>query len=151
MPRRRPYALRGDRGPLLNTGSSSVALLRALEAFLTHDGSWARTADALHLHVNTVHYRIERVEHFTGRNLSSLRDRLDLWAALLCRTPEPSTTSATPARRARASASPARWPDSLPPPRRGSLRRGRCGRSSTSPARWPPCRPPAPALPRPLA
>ncbi|MEU6114171.1 PucR family transcriptional regulator [Streptomyces sp. NPDC047117] len=95
-------------GPLLNTGSSSVALLHTLEVFLTNDGSWARTAEALHLHVNTVHYRIQRVEHFTGRNLSSLRDRLDLWAALLCRTPEPSTTSATPPRRARASTSPAR-------------------------------------------
>ncbi|MEW1780281.1 helix-turn-helix domain-containing protein [Streptomyces sp. NPDC086777] len=55
------------------------------ETFLACDGSWARTAEALHLHVNTVHYRMQRVEHFTGRDPSRLSDRLDLWAALLCR------------------------------------------------------------------
>ncbi|MGW4910838.1 PucR family transcriptional regulator [Streptomyces sp. NPDC004270] len=60
-------------------------LLSTLETFLACDGSWARTAEALHLHVNTVHYRMQRVEHFTGRDLSRLSDRLDLWAALMCR------------------------------------------------------------------
>ncbi|MFF4500593.1 PucR family transcriptional regulator [Streptomyces sp. NPDC001401] len=77
-------------GPLLRPrNTSSAVLLETLETFLAHDGSWARTAEALHLHVNTVHYRIGRIEHFTGRDLSSLRDRLDLWAALLCRTDDP--------------------------------------------------------------
>ncbi|WP_262061857.1 PucR family transcriptional regulator [Streptomyces sp. STR69] len=64
----------------------NAVLLETLETFLACDGSWARTAEALHLHVNSVHYRIGRIEHFTGRDLSSLYDRLDLWAALLCRT-----------------------------------------------------------------
>ncbi|MEU1408891.1 PucR family transcriptional regulator [Streptomyces sp. NPDC005728] len=105
-------------GPLLDTGSdSATALLNTLEVFLAHDGSWARTAESLHVHVNTVHYRIQRIEHFTGRDLSRLRDRLDLWAALLCRTDpssaqgrtDPSTAqAATTARRARSSTSPAR-------------------------------------------
>ncbi|MGW7548550.1 PucR family transcriptional regulator [Streptomyces sp. NPDC054770] len=72
-------------GPLL-TGerAASAVLLSTLQTFLACDGSWARTAEALHLHVNTVHYRMQRVEHFTGRDLSRLSDRLDLWAALLC-------------------------------------------------------------------
>ncbi|GGV10216.1 hypothetical protein GCM10010260_56110 [Streptomyces filipinensis] len=70
--------------------------------------SWARTAEALHLHVNTVHYRIQRIEHFTGRDLSRLRDRLDLWAALLCRTDPSGPPAATAVRRARSSTSPAR-------------------------------------------
>ncbi|MFI6466545.1 helix-turn-helix domain-containing protein [Streptomyces sp. NPDC050538] len=65
---------------------SNAVLLETLETFLACDGSWARTAEALHLHVNSVHYRIGRIEHFTGRDLSRLYDRLDLWAALLCRT-----------------------------------------------------------------
>ncbi|BFP53373.1 hypothetical protein SCMC78_31800 [Streptomyces sp. CMC78] len=47
--------------------------------------SWARTAEALHLHVNTVHYRIQRVELLTGRDLARLDHELDLKAALLCR------------------------------------------------------------------
>ncbi|WP_406129078.1 helix-turn-helix domain-containing protein [Streptomyces sp. NBC_00989] len=64
---------------------SNTVLLETLETFLACDGSWARTAEALHLHVNSVHYRIGRIEHFTGRDLSRLYDRLDLWAALLCR------------------------------------------------------------------
>ncbi|MFJ7198604.1 MULTISPECIES: PucR family transcriptional regulator [unclassified Streptomyces] len=74
-------------GPLLDAASPSAApLLETLRTFLACDGSWARTAEALHLHVNTVHYRIQRIEHFTGRDLSRLADRLDLWAALLCTT-----------------------------------------------------------------
>lgn len=64
----------------------NAVLLETVESFLACDGSWARTAEALRLHVNSVHYRIARIEHFTGRDLSRLDDRLDLWAALLCRT-----------------------------------------------------------------
>ncbi|WP_336115776.1 PucR family transcriptional regulator [Streptomyces sp. PTD9-10] len=73
-------------GPLLESDRTATAvLLSTLETFLACDGSWARTVKALHLHVNTVHYRMQRIEHFTGRDLSLLSDRLDLWAALLCR------------------------------------------------------------------
>ncbi|WP_432020813.1 PucR family transcriptional regulator [Streptomyces sp. 1222.5] len=73
-------------GPLLETGRPPIAaLLDTLETCLACDGSRARTARALHLHVNTVHYRVERIERLTGRDLSRLTDRLDLWAALLCR------------------------------------------------------------------
>ncbi|WP_405560802.1 PucR family transcriptional regulator [Streptomyces sp. NBC_01180] len=73
-------------GPLSDSSSSSHrVLLETLEAFLDHNCSWARTAEALHLHVNTVHYRIQRVETLTGRGLSNLDDKLDLHAALKCR------------------------------------------------------------------
>ncbi|WP_428950425.1 helix-turn-helix domain-containing protein [Streptomyces sp. cg35] len=71
--------------PLLDAeNASATPLLETLRTFLACDGSWARTAQALHLHVNTVHYRVQRIELFTGRDLSRLADRLDLWAALLC-------------------------------------------------------------------
>ncbi|MFB7664295.1 PucR family transcriptional regulator [Kitasatospora sp. NPDC056138] len=66
---------------------NSVSLLGTLNTFLDHDGSWARTAEALHLHVNTVHYRIRRIEELTGRSLARLEDRIDLRAALLCAPP----------------------------------------------------------------
>ncbi|WP_328608274.1 PucR family transcriptional regulator [Amycolatopsis sp. NBC_00345] len=72
-------------GPLLRHDASSPALLLdTLENFLAGNGSWTRTAEAMHVHVNTVHYRIERVEQLTGRDLSRLDHRLDLRAALLC-------------------------------------------------------------------
>ncbi|MGW0798783.1 helix-turn-helix domain-containing protein [Streptomyces sp. NPDC002692] len=93
-------------GPLLDTRNASfAALLQTLETFLACDGSWSRTAEALHLHVNSVHYRVGRIEHFTGRDLSRLHDRLDLRAALLCRTDRPGpTTGGRPARSSRARA-----------------------------------------------
>ncbi|WP_329467309.1 PucR family transcriptional regulator [Streptomyces sp. NBC_01431] len=73
-------------GPLAHSEAASHrTLLETLEVFLAHNCSWARTADALHLHVNTVHYRIERVQALTGRDLSRLDHKLDLHAALLCR------------------------------------------------------------------
>ncbi|MFD7912385.1 PucR family transcriptional regulator [Streptomyces sp. NPDC059752] len=66
-------------------GALGDGMLReTLEVFLANNCSWARTAEALHLHVNTVHYRIERVEVLTGRDLSRLDHKLDLYAALLC-------------------------------------------------------------------
>ncbi|WP_405481297.1 PucR family transcriptional regulator [Streptomyces anulatus] len=73
-------------GPLADdTNPSYRMLLETLDVFLAHNGSWARTAEALHLHVNTVHYRIQRVEILTGRDLARLDHKLDLKAALLCR------------------------------------------------------------------
>ncbi|WP_328635035.1 PucR family transcriptional regulator [Streptomyces sp. NBC_00356] len=73
-------------GPLADSGTASHAmLLETLKVFLAHNCSWARTAEALHLHVNTVHYRIGRVEALTGRDLSRLDHKLDLHAALLSR------------------------------------------------------------------
>ncbi|WP_327738716.1 PucR family transcriptional regulator ligand-binding domain-containing protein [Streptomyces nojiriensis] len=66
-------------------GALGDGMLReTLEVFLANNCSWARTAEALHLHVNTVHYRIERVEVLTGRHLSRLDHKLDLYAALRC-------------------------------------------------------------------
>ncbi|MFD6187524.1 helix-turn-helix domain-containing protein [Streptomyces goshikiensis] len=66
-------------------GALGDGMLReTLEVFLAHNCSWTRTAEALHLHVNTVHYRIERVETLTGRDLSRLDHKLDLYAALRC-------------------------------------------------------------------
>ncbi|MFJ2738791.1 PucR family transcriptional regulator [Streptomyces sp. NPDC087440] len=73
-------------GPLVDESTAAHhRLLETLEVFLAHNCSWTRTAEALHLHINTVHYRINRVQHLTGRDLSRLDHKLDLRAALLCR------------------------------------------------------------------
>ncbi|MFB7367008.1 PucR family transcriptional regulator [Streptomyces hydrogenans] len=72
-------------GPLLGAGRGpGEMLLDTLRTFLAHDCSWARTAAALHVHVNTVHYRVRRIEALTGRDLSRLDHKADLRAALLC-------------------------------------------------------------------
>ncbi|GAA2572492.1 PucR family transcriptional regulator ligand-binding domain-containing protein [Actinomadura fulvescens] len=57
-------------------------LIRTLETFLQNSGSWTRCAEQLHLHVNSVRYRIQRIEELTGRNLSRLEDRVDFFLAL---------------------------------------------------------------------
>ncbi|MYW81481.1 PucR C-terminal helix-turn-helix domain-containing protein [Streptomyces sp. LaPpAH-199] len=57
-------------------------LVETLEAFLDCDGSWTRCAARLHLHVNTLRYRVGRIEQLTGRDLSRLEDKLDFFLAL---------------------------------------------------------------------
>jgi hypothetical protein len=57
-------------------------LIPTLEAFLECDGSWTRCANRLHLHVNTLRYRVGRIEQLTGRDLSRLEDKLDFFLAL---------------------------------------------------------------------
>lgn len=57
-------------------------LIPTLEAFLECDGSWTRCAARLHLHVNTLRYRVGRIEQLTGRELSRLEDKLDFFLAL---------------------------------------------------------------------
>ena len=57
-------------------------LIPTLEAFLECDGSWTRCAARLHLHVNTLRYRVGRIEQLTGRDLARLEDKLDFFLAL---------------------------------------------------------------------
>ncbi|MWV58272.1 PucR family transcriptional regulator [Rathayibacter sp. VKM Ac-2754] len=60
-------------------------LVATLAAFLECGGSWVRTAEQTHLHLNTVRYRIARVEELTQRDLSDTSDRADLFLALQLR------------------------------------------------------------------
>ncbi|MEU1788515.1 PucR family transcriptional regulator ligand-binding domain-containing protein [Streptomyces sparsogenes] len=57
-------------------------LIPTLEAFLDCDGSWTRCAARLHLHVNTLRYRVGRIEQLTGRDLARLEDKVDFFLAL---------------------------------------------------------------------
>ncbi|MER6473028.1 hypothetical protein [Streptomyces collinus] len=67
-------------GPLLETDRAATAVAAG------HPGDVPRLRGFVGAHrpgapphADTVPHRIQRMEHFTGR------DRLDLWAALLCR------------------------------------------------------------------
>jgi DNA-binding PucR family transcriptional regulator len=57
-------------------------LMTTLKAFLACDGSWSACASRMYVHVNTVRYRISRIEALTGRDLSALPDRVDFFLAL---------------------------------------------------------------------
>ena len=61
---------------------NNADLMPTLRAFLDCGGSWSRTAAQLHLHLNTVRYRIARVEELTGRDLGQVGDRTDVYLAL---------------------------------------------------------------------
>lgn len=60
-------------------GSDLVGTLRA---FLDNGGAWTESARQLHLHSNTLRYRIGRIEDLTKRDLSTMADRVDLYLAL---------------------------------------------------------------------
>ena len=70
-------------GPLRDYDDRHNAeLVTTLRSFLACDGSWSACASRLYVHVNTVRYRISRVEALTGRDLSALADRVDFFLAL---------------------------------------------------------------------
>jgi purine catabolism regulator len=57
-------------------------LLKTLHAFFDNLGNLARTAEALHVHRNTLLYRLARISEISGMNLDDADDRLALWLAL---------------------------------------------------------------------
>jgi DNA-binding PucR family transcriptional regulator len=57
-------------------------LVATLRTFLETGGRWQETASLLHVHVNTLRHRIERIEALSARRLDSTPDRVDLWLAL---------------------------------------------------------------------
>ena len=70
-------------GPLLAYDAAHRSkLVLTLEVFLAHSGSWSAAAQELHLHVNTLRYRIGRIQQLTGRDPSRLEHQVDLFLAL---------------------------------------------------------------------
>ena len=58
-------------------------LMESLASFLTHHGSWDRTAADLGVHRHTVRHRIRKVEELTGLSLDDPEDRLLLHLGVL--------------------------------------------------------------------
>jgi DNA-binding PucR family transcriptional regulator len=70
-------------GDLLTPGGDRKAdLLGSLAAYFRSGGSLQRTAAELHVHPNTVAYRIRRVEELAGLHLERYEDRLAAQVAL---------------------------------------------------------------------
>ena len=62
---------------------SGATLRRTLESWFAHNESAAATAAALHIHRNTLDYRLRRVEELTGLLLARAEDRLLLYVSAL--------------------------------------------------------------------
>lgn len=70
-------------GPILDYDKAHNSELElTLEAFLRASASWTKCASAMHIHVNTLRYRISRIEDLVGRPLSLLETQADLLLAL---------------------------------------------------------------------
>lgn len=85
-----PSVLRSFRGRLLGPllaydDRHRAELLPTLREFLACSGSWNACAAKMYVHVNTVRYRIRRIEELTGRDLSCLNDQVDFYLALRIR------------------------------------------------------------------
>jgi purine catabolism regulator len=61
---------------------NATDLERTLRTFLGNDGHWSTTAADLFIHVNTLRNRVARINELTGRDVTRLEDRVDLFLAL---------------------------------------------------------------------
>jgi purine catabolism regulator len=53
-----------------------------IRTWLEHDRQTDKAAHALHIHANTLLYRVRRFEQITGRSLSSTEALAETWLAL---------------------------------------------------------------------
>ena len=67
-------------GALAADDPGARQLRDTVRVFLDCDGSYTQAAARLHLHKNTVHYRVRKAEELRGRPLAD--DRLDVEVAL---------------------------------------------------------------------
>lgn len=57
-------------------------LVHTLDVFLSTCGQWSLSAARLGIHVNTLRYRLARIEELTRRSVTSMADRVDFYLAL---------------------------------------------------------------------
>lgn len=77
-------------GPLLeHTSKGDTTLLTTLEAFFRCNGNLSETAREMHLHRNSLLYRLGRIEEILGRTLEDSELRLSLQIALKIRHLQP--------------------------------------------------------------
>lgn len=75
--------VRRELGALLDYDAENASdLVNSLTVFLASQRSWQRSAEKLHVHRQTVIYRMRRVEQLTERTLSETADIAILWLAL---------------------------------------------------------------------
>ena len=60
----------------------SGGLVASVRVWLEHDRQTDRAARALHIHPNTLLYRIRRFEQISGRSLASTESLAEVWLAM---------------------------------------------------------------------
>jgi PucR family transcriptional regulator, purine catabolism regulatory protein len=63
----------------------AAELVPSVRVWLEHDRQTDRAAHALHIHPNTLRYRVQRFEEISGRSLSSTASLAEVWLALQAR------------------------------------------------------------------
>ncbi|MFJ8354906.1 CdaR family transcriptional regulator [Bacillus paramycoides] len=62
---------------------SSNELMHTLHLFIDYNQSYKQTAEKLHIHINTLHYRLKKIEEHTGLDPKQFKDLNVLYFALL--------------------------------------------------------------------
>lgn len=60
-------------------------LLRTLHVYLESQGNAVAAAERLHIHRNTLRYRLKRIQELIGRDLEDPHERFSIWLALKAR------------------------------------------------------------------
>ncbi|KGY14404.1 XRE family transcriptional regulator [Vibrio tubiashii] len=60
------------------------ALLKTLEVYFEQDCDLAQTCAVLHIHRNTLRYRLEKIEQFTSLKINDLDSKVQLYLAMKC-------------------------------------------------------------------
>jgi purine catabolism regulator len=82
-PERRALLVDRTIGPVLAyDGEHASDLVRSLREVLEAGRSPSQAARRLHVHRNTLTYRVRKIEALTGRSLESMEDRVELWLGL---------------------------------------------------------------------
>jgi purine catabolism regulator len=70
-------------GPVIDYDSAHAGgLVTSVRVWLEHDRQTERAARALHIHPNTLLYRVRRFEEISGRSLASTGSLAEVWLAL---------------------------------------------------------------------
>lgn len=75
----------GAIAPLLGPAEKAADLLQTLQMYIAENGDISRAAEKLHIHRNTLHYRLDRIRQLTGKDPRSLLDLVELLCGLVWR------------------------------------------------------------------
>jgi putative transposase len=69
-------------GAVTGAGETGEVLLETLHSYLQNRANVVETAEAIHVHPNTVRYRLDRFRELSGTSLDGMEDLFELWVAL---------------------------------------------------------------------